>query len=231
MWGEYIDETNLMSTLWPRASAAAERLWSDKEVRDLRDAGPRLEEHRCRMLRRGIPAAPVSGPGSCSNMPFMSAYSLDDLGNIIITEEDEKKVKETQFLTGDSASATYMSLNEDVWEDQSEKGGFLSIKFRLNSRNQITLTFDLFDFLLIGFVILLIAYLRDNRHTRLILKFVRPVVKKILRQGHRQSATTTTTTTTTSLTSSLSPPSPTRPASSATSYSSAISDYKGQYQD
>ena len=35
----------------PRASAAAERLWSSKDVSDHIEAAPRIEEHRCRMKR------------------------------------------------------------------------------------------------------------------------------------------------------------------------------------
>lgn len=35
----------------PRGSAAAERLWSNKDVRDIESAAARLQEHRCRMLR------------------------------------------------------------------------------------------------------------------------------------------------------------------------------------
>jgi len=35
----------------PRASAAAERLWSDRNVNDFQKAASRIEAHRCRMMR------------------------------------------------------------------------------------------------------------------------------------------------------------------------------------
>ncbi|KAG7154026.1 beta-hexosaminidase subunit beta-like [Homarus americanus] len=61
MWGEYVDATNIMPRLWPRASAAAERLWSLplSEAPSVDNAAYRLDQHRCRMLRRGIPAQPI----------------------------------------------------------------------------------------------------------------------------------------------------------------------------
>ncbi|XP_051976226.1 beta-hexosaminidase subunit alpha-like isoform X1 [Xyrauchen texanus] len=60
MWGEYVDATNLNTRLWPRACAAAERLWSDEEKTLNADlAFPRLEEFRCKLLRRGIQAEPL----------------------------------------------------------------------------------------------------------------------------------------------------------------------------
>lgn len=60
MWGEYVDATNLMARLWPRASAAAERLWSDEEqTSSLSKAYDRLTDFRCRLVRRGIRAEPV----------------------------------------------------------------------------------------------------------------------------------------------------------------------------
>ncbi|XP_056137832.1 beta-hexosaminidase subunit alpha isoform X1 [Lampris incognitus] len=60
MWGEYVDATNLSPRLWPRASAAAERLWSDElQTSSVEQARPRLQNFRCTLLRRGIRAEPL----------------------------------------------------------------------------------------------------------------------------------------------------------------------------
>uniref|UniRef100_A0AAQ5X348 Beta-hexosaminidase n=1 Tax=Amphiprion ocellaris TaxID=80972 RepID=A0AAQ5X348_AMPOC len=60
MWGEYVDATNLTPRLWPRASAAAERLWSDeKQTSNVDMAFPRLQDFRCKLVRRGIQAEPL----------------------------------------------------------------------------------------------------------------------------------------------------------------------------
>lgn len=63
MWSEFVDETNVLPLSWPRASATAEVLWSH-ELNET-EAKFRLEEHVCRMRRRGIPAQPASGPNYC----------------------------------------------------------------------------------------------------------------------------------------------------------------------
>ncbi|VDM75894.1 unnamed protein product [Strongylus vulgaris] len=74
IWGEMVDDTNIESRLWPRASAVAERLWSPKENTKkalnfpyfvAEDAWPRMHEQRCRMVARGFRFQPVNNPDFC----------------------------------------------------------------------------------------------------------------------------------------------------------------------
>ncbi|XP_068646930.1 beta-hexosaminidase 3 [Aristolochia californica] len=75
MWGESIDASDLEQTIWPRAAAAAERLWTtyQKLAKDPRQVIERLAHFRCLLNERGIAAAPLAGlgrtapyePGSC----------------------------------------------------------------------------------------------------------------------------------------------------------------------
>ncbi|KAK7586163.1 hypothetical protein V9T40_004039 [Parthenolecanium corni] len=62
MWGESVDESNIEQRIWPRACATAEILWTGYASSD---AANRLEEHTCRLKKRGIPAQPPNGPGFC----------------------------------------------------------------------------------------------------------------------------------------------------------------------
>jgi len=75
MWGETVDRSDIENTIWPRAAAVAERLWTPLEQMQTTDeAVDRLETFRCLLTQRGVAAAPVlnklarnapRGPGSC----------------------------------------------------------------------------------------------------------------------------------------------------------------------
>eukprot|EP00249_Psilotum_nudum_P013057 c24127_g1_i1 orf=442-2091(-) len=76
MWGETVDASDIQQTIWPRAAAAAERLWSPRNftAKGTKAALLRIEFFRCLLNQRNIEAAPVlnqyarsepTGPGSC----------------------------------------------------------------------------------------------------------------------------------------------------------------------
>ncbi|XP_078181720.1 beta-hexosaminidase 3-like [Carex rostrata] len=77
MWGEQIDMSNIQQTIWPRAAAAAERLWTplEKLAKHPIEVRMRLAHFRCLLNQRGIQAAPLDifgryipqEPGSCFN--------------------------------------------------------------------------------------------------------------------------------------------------------------------
>jgi len=85
MWGEEIDETNLETSVFPRSSAVAEKLYTalDQIGTDVnKDGNPsigqlqlaskvtqRLETFRCVLWRRGIRAGPVAWPSYCAGKP------------------------------------------------------------------------------------------------------------------------------------------------------------------
>ncbi|XP_037046668.1 beta-hexosaminidase subunit alpha-like [Bradysia coprophila] len=59
LWAEYVDATNIIPRLFPYIGAVAERLWSPANSSTTADAKHRLDEHRCRLLWRGVPAQPI----------------------------------------------------------------------------------------------------------------------------------------------------------------------------
>lgn len=65
LWAEYITSDTLMTFMWPRASAPAERLWSPRTVREVDKAARRINEQRCRMIYRGLTTGHSSGPDYC----------------------------------------------------------------------------------------------------------------------------------------------------------------------
>ncbi|XP_050313365.1 chitooligosaccharidolytic beta-N-acetylglucosaminidase [Anthonomus grandis grandis] len=64
MWGELVDDNNIESRAWPRAAAAAERLWSNPSTPSTA-ASSRFFAHTDRLIKKGIKASPVV-PGFCS---------------------------------------------------------------------------------------------------------------------------------------------------------------------
>ena len=76
MWTEMVDESNIESSIWPRAAAVAERLWSKRQVKDPALAAPRLSHWRCRLVQRyGIRAGPIWSD-SCSAVEQKFGTSL-----------------------------------------------------------------------------------------------------------------------------------------------------------
>ncbi|XP_077225335.1 beta-hexosaminidase 3-like isoform X1 [Tasmannia lanceolata] len=76
MWGEHIDASDLEQTIWPRAAAAAERLWTsfDELAKDPKQVTGRLAHFRCLLNQRGVAAAPLAGPGRVAPLGPGSCY-------------------------------------------------------------------------------------------------------------------------------------------------------------
>ncbi|OVA10637.1 Glycoside hydrolase family 20 [Macleaya cordata] len=76
MWGEHIDGSDIEQTIWPRAAAAAERMWTpfNKLAKDPRKVTGRLARFRCLLNQRGIAAAPLAGPGRVAPADPGSCY-------------------------------------------------------------------------------------------------------------------------------------------------------------
>ena len=74
MWAENVDPSDLDNTVWPRAAAVAEVLWTPQDKMDVKRAEDRILTFRCLLASRGVAAAPVKNlyarqaprnPGSC----------------------------------------------------------------------------------------------------------------------------------------------------------------------
>jgi hexosaminidase len=73
MWGEHVDPSNFISRVWPRASAAAERLWTgDVSHGPADNIAERIHKFRCHMVLQGFAAGPTA-PGCCpKEVPYNS---------------------------------------------------------------------------------------------------------------------------------------------------------------
>ncbi|KAE8684777.1 Beta-hexosaminidase 1 [Hibiscus syriacus] len=76
MWGETVDGSDIEQTIWPRAAAAAERLWTpyDKLAKNPRKVTGRLAHFRCLLNQRGVAAAPLAGSGRAAPLEPGSCY-------------------------------------------------------------------------------------------------------------------------------------------------------------
>ena len=59
MWGELVDDTNIESRVFPRASALAEMLWTSDEQKEGRNPYDRIIQHRRLLLSRGVRGQPL----------------------------------------------------------------------------------------------------------------------------------------------------------------------------
>lgn len=75
MWGELVDENNLDSRVWPRATAAAERLWSDP-LHSSSGAEDRLVTQRERLVWRGVRPETIT-PQWCAHNPGLCLGSAN----------------------------------------------------------------------------------------------------------------------------------------------------------
>jgi hexosaminidase len=87
MWGEHVDASNFVSRTWPRASAAAERLWTGNVTTAQVNIKERIHLFRCRMVQQGIAAGPT-GPGFC---PHEVPYVKDRVGKKKKRQEDQNE--------------------------------------------------------------------------------------------------------------------------------------------
>ncbi|CAM6092507.1 unnamed protein product [Calypogeia fissa] len=71
MWGETADPSDIEATIWPRAAAAAERLWSPANTTNSTTlAVPRIHKFRCLLNERGVGAAPVENKDARNGPPY-----------------------------------------------------------------------------------------------------------------------------------------------------------------
>jgi hexosaminidase len=59
-WSIQYSPSNILPSIFPRACAAAERMWSAEGVRGIPDAAARLGAHSCRTSQRGVPSGPLT---------------------------------------------------------------------------------------------------------------------------------------------------------------------------
>ena len=75
VWSERLDPAIMLATAFPRAAAAAERLWSPRAkdiAAETAAARPRLQALRCFLLDRGLGVSTLNGGNEASNFSLPS---------------------------------------------------------------------------------------------------------------------------------------------------------------
>merc|ERR1711871_589793 len=127
LWSEQVDEGNVYSKLWPRASGVAERLWSNRSNSNWMKANHRLLIQSERMRIRGIPQAAqaprwcLSHPGECLTPTAGGAPN-----NQMPTDP-----RPPSLLLSDKQRP---SSSDQSWQNAANKESFESL-FELNHKN------------------------------------------------------------------------------------------------
>lgn len=78
MWSEQVSDLDIMSRIWPRASAVAERLWSPANVTDAGLAAQRLGRHRCVLSSRGLSVGTIWSSYCHADLIFTTPVTTAD---------------------------------------------------------------------------------------------------------------------------------------------------------
>ncbi|EFA84209.1 beta-N-acetylhexosaminidase [Heterostelium album PN500] len=100
LWSEMMDSSDIFSKIWPKAAAAAERLWSDASVDDVDEVVPRLERFRCHMIYRGIESAPLNSTSPNGPGPY--------------------EFKQSNHFVNDAKQSKYIKINSNISEKQQD---------------------------------------------------------------------------------------------------------------
>lgn len=149
MWTEQVDSYTFDALVWPRTSAAAERLWSDKNMNNSTEAGYRLMDHRCRLHLRNVDASPIF-PDYCER-DFMIPRKEEekeiekqrihpDIVNIqirqdfqeITIQENSQEIKIQQFIGRMSSKG---DDNGAVFIEESVSFGMVSFEMDSDGEN------------------------------------------------------------------------------------------------
>ena len=77
MWGETVDTSDIVQTVWPRLAAIGEKLWSPRLATvTWKSALERLLDFRCLLEERGVAAAPVTNNEARTSPPHPSSCRI-----------------------------------------------------------------------------------------------------------------------------------------------------------